>query len=981
MTLTQSTVSHGFELLREQNLAEINSTARYYRHVKTGAELLSLLSSDENKVFGVSFATPPSDSTGVAHILEHSVLCGSRKYPIKEPFVELMKSSLSTFLNAMTFPDKTCYPVASQNVQDFYNLIDVYLDAVFFPRLTAQIFEQEGWHYELEAPDAPLVYKGVVFNEMKGNYSSPDTMLRELSQQSLYPDTIYGLDSGGDPRHIPDLTYKQFRAFHERHYHPSNAKLFFYGDDDPDERLRLLDACLGEFNRITVDAQVPLQPRFTAPKRLTRAYAAGPAAEQPREHGKETMLTVNWMLDEVVDIESDLALGILEHILIGTPAAPLYKALIDSGLGQGLAGGGLDDGLRQPMFSIGLKGIDPVNVDKIERLIADTIGALADKGIDPLTVGAAMNTVEFHLRENNTGAFPRGIAFMLRALGTWLHGRDPLSPLAFEGPLAAIKARVAAGERYFEGLLKRNLVDNRHRTVLVLKPDPALAEREAQAERERLETVRAGMSALDLQGLVEATITLKRMQQQPDPPEALATIPTLTLSDLPRANKLIPCEVTSLSETRVLYHDLFTNGVVYLDVGFDLHILPPELLAYVPLFGRALLETGVGNDDFVRLSQRIGRSTGGIRPLRWTSMMAGSAASTAWLNLRGKALPDQTHELLSILQDVLARARLNDRDRFRQLVLEEKAGLESRLVPAGSSFVDRRLRASLYESDWADEQMGGVSYLFFVRKLVEKVDTDWEGVLAALERIRSTLVNRATMLCNVTAEAGHWAQLQPQLAGFLGALPRTAAKPAPWRVADGPRSEGLVMPTQVNYVGKGADLYGAGIKPSGSHLVARRYLRTTWLWDRIRVQGGAYGGQCMFDRFSGGFSFVSYRDPNLLATLDIYDRTADFLKSADLNEAELTRNIIGTIGDVDSYRLPDAKGFASMQRYLIGDTDEARQRMREEILSTTAADIRNFADAMAEVAAHGRVVVLGSEQAVEAANAERPGLLSVSRVM
>jgi Zn-dependent M16 (insulinase) family peptidase len=277
--------------------------------------------------------------------------------------------------------------------------------------------------------------------------------------------------------------------------------------------------------------------------------------------------------------------------------------------------------------------------------------------------------------------------------------------------------------------------------------------------------------------------------------------------------------------------------------------------------------------------------------------------------------------------------------------------------------------------------MGGVSYLFFVRKLVEKVDTDWEGVLAALERIRSTLVNRATMLCNVTAEAGHWAQLQPQLAAFLGALPRTAAKPAPWRVADGPRSEGLVMPTQVNYVGKGADLYGAGVKPSGSHLVARRYLRTTWLWDRIRVQGGAYGGQCTFDRFSGGFSFVSYRDPNLLATLDIYDRTADFLKSADLNEAELTRNIIGTIGDVDSYRLPDAKGFASMQRYLIGDTDEARQRMREEILSTTAADIRNFADAMAEVAAHGRVVVLGSEQAVEAANAERPGLLSVSRVM
>jgi Zn-dependent M16 (insulinase) family peptidase len=981
MTLTQPTVRHGFEILREQTLTEINSKARYYRHVRTGAELLSLVSGDENKVFGVSFATPPSDSTGVAHILEHSVLCGSRKYPIKEPFVELMKSSLNTFLNAMTFPDKTCYPVASQNLQDFYNLIDVYLDAVFFPRLTPHVFQQEGWHYELDAPDAPLIYKGVVFNEMKGNYSSPDSMLSALSQQSLYPDTTYGRDSGGDPKHIPDLTYAQFRAFHERHYHPSNAKLFFYGDDDPDERLRLLDARLGEFNRITVNAEVPLQPRFTAPKRLTRAYAAGPAAEQAGEQSKETMLTVNWMLDEVVDIESDLALGILEHILIGTPAAPLYKALIDSGLGQGLTGGGLDDGLRQPMFSIGLKGIDPVNADKIERLITDTIGTLADKGIDPLTVGAALNTVEFHLRENNTGAFPRGIVFMLRALGSWLYGRDPLSPLAFEGPLASIKARVAEGERYFERLLKHHLVDNRHRTILILKPDPDLAEREAWEERARLEAVRAGMSALDLQGVVEATNTLKRMQREPDPPEALATIPTLTLADLPRVNKLVPCELTSLADTRVLYHDLFTNGVVYLDVGFDLHVLPPELLHYVPLFGRALLETGVGNDDFVRLSQRIGRSTGGIRPQRWTSMIAGSASSTAWLNLRGKALPDQTHELLSILQDILARARLDDRDRFRQLVLEEKAALESRLVPAGSSFVDRRLRANLHESDWADEQMGGVSYLFFLRKLADDAETNWEGVLAALERIRSTLVNRATMLCNVTAEAGHWARLQPQLAGFLGALPRTAAKAAQWRVADSPRSEGLIMPTQVNYVGKGADLYREGIKPSGSHLVARRYLRTTWLWDRIRVQGGAYGGQCMLDRYSGGFTFVSYRDPNLIATLDIYDRTADFLRSADLNEAELVRNIIGTIGEVDSYRLPDAKGFASMQRYLIGDTDEARQRMRDEILSTTAADIRKFADAMAGVAAHGRVVVLGSEQAIEAANAERPGLLSPSRLM
>ena len=896
MTVTQSAARHDFELIREQVLAEINSTVRYYRHARTGAELLSLINTDENKVFGISFATPPSDSTGVAHILEHSVLCGSRKYPVKDPFVELMKSSLNTFLNAMTFPDKTCYPIASQNVQDFYNLIDVYLDAVFFPRLSLEIFQQEGWHYELDAPDAPLSYKGVVFNEMKGNYSSPDSLLRELSQHSLYPNITYGLDGGGDPKHIPDLTYQQFKAFHQRHYHPSNAKLFFYGDDDPDERLRFLGARLGEFGYMTVDAGVALQPRFTAPKRLTRTYPAGQANRQPGG----TMLTVNWMLDELPDVETALALDVVEHILIGTPAAPLYKSLIDSGLGEALAGGGLNDGLRQPMFSIGLKGVDPANVGKVERLITDTVGTLTDSGIDPLTIEAALNTVEFRLRENNTGTLPRGIAFMLRALRSWLHGRDPISELAFDGPLAAVKAKVAGGRRYFEGLLARHFINNRHRTVLVLEPDPDQAEREAREERARLETARANMTARDVDAVVEATKTLKRMQEQPDPPEALATIPTLTLSDLQRTNKLIPCEVTSLSDTRVLYHELSTNGIIYLDVGFDLHTLQPEFLPYVPLFGRALLETGVGNDDFVRLSQRIGRSTGGIRSQRWTSTVAGSATSTAWLHLRGKALPVRTTELLSILQDILARARLDDRARFQQLVLEERASLESQLIPAGSSYVDRRLRAGLYEADWADEQMGGVSYLFFLRKLASDVEADWEAVLTALERIRTTLVNRASMLCNVTAEAGHWAQFRPQLADFLSALPCIATTPALWCLAQTPHSEGLIIPTKVNYVGKGADLYGGGVKPSGSHLVAGRYLSTTWLWDKIRVQGGAYGGQCLFNRYSGGFTFVSYRDPNLVATLDTYDRTSDFLRSAHLSEMELTRNIIGTIGGMSA---------------------------------------------------------------------------------
>ncbi len=535
--------------------------------------------------------------------------------------------------------------------------------------------------------------------------------------------------------------------------------------------------------------------------------------------------------------------------------------------------------------------------------------------------------------------------------------------------------------RYFEKLLDQYFIRNPHRTILLLRPDRQQGEREAKEEEARLAKSRAAMTPNDLTAAAEETRLLKRLQETPDSPEALATIPTLKLADMPRRNKLVPIEVTQVSDTRVLYHDLFTNGVVYLDLAFDLHTLPADLLPYAGLFGRALLETGVGNEDFVRLSQRIGRSTGGIRPTRFNSVTADRKGATAWLVLRGKALPGQTGELVAILRDVLTGARLDNRERFQQLVLEEKAALESNLVPAGSSYVDRRLRSCFNESGWADDQMGGVSYLFFLRQLADQVEEDWGSVVAALERIRKTLVDRAAMLANVTAEPAHWRLLKPQLAEFLAALPRGASAPSPWQIADWPRGEGLVVPSQVNYVGKGADLYAFGLKPSGANSVVQRYLGTSWLWDKVRVQGGAYGGMCRLDRYSGVFTYLSYRDPNLLATLDIYDRTTEFLKSAKLDDTELTRAIIGTVGDLDFYQLPDAKGYSSMQRYLIGDTDEARQRLREEVLATTKADFRNFADALAEVAAKGRVAVLGSEQAIAAANSERPGLLTVSRVV
>ena len=606
---------HGFERITEKHISELETKAELYRHLKTGAELLSLVNNDENKVFGIIFRTPPSDSTGVAHILEHSVLCGSRKYPLKEPFVELMKGSLQTFLNAFTYPDKTCYPVASQNLQDFYNLIDVYLDAVLYPRLTPFILQQEGHHFELEELDKPLIYKGVVYNEMKGAYSSPDRVLAEHSQQSLFPDHTYGYDSGGEPKHIPSLTFEQFESFHQKYYHPSNARIFFHGNDDPEQRLRLVNDYLKDFERQEIDSAIRVQPPFKGPKRIIRSFGAG-SDDSGEVKG---MLTINWLLTETDDAETNLALRILNYILLGMPASPLRKALIDSGFGEDLAGVGLEDELRQMYFSTGLKGINIDKGDRVEDLIFQTLNSLAREGIDPLTVEAALNTVEFRLRENNSRNYPQGLLFMLRALTTWLYDADPMALLAFEAPLAKVKSQLATNSLFFEGMIERFFLNNAHRATLILQPDPTLVEKEEAEERKRLAAARSAMSKEKLQTVIDQTNELKRIQQAPDPPEALATIPILKLSDLDKRNKTIPRTIIEQRNTKILFHDLATSSIVYLDVGFNLHALEQHYLPFIPLFGRALLEMGTEKEDFVTLTQRIGRKTGGIHPQSFTS--------------------------------------------------------------------------------------------------------------------------------------------------------------------------------------------------------------------------------------------------------------------------------------------------------------------------------------------------------------------------
>lgn len=955
-------MSKSFTLVKEQQIPEINSLVQLYEHKRTGARLLSVVNDDENKVFSINFRTPPKDSTGVAHILEHSVLGGSEKYPVKEPFVELVKGSLATFINAFTYPDKTCYPVASQNEKDFYNLIDVYMDAVLHPRITEQTLMQEGWHYEVE--ENALAYKGVVFNEMKGAYSSPDNLLGRTIQQSLFPKHTYGVDSGGDPANIPDLTYENFRAFWESYYHPSNAFIFFYGNDDPDKRLKLMEGYLKPYKRRKVKSSIPLVKPFKKPRKVEYAYAASAGEDLDKKH----YLTVNWKLPDTSDPALTLSLQILSHALIDTPASPLRKALMDSGLGEDLAGNGLETELREMFFSTGLKGTRARHAKKIETLIFDTLQTIVKDGFDPDMTAASLNTIEFALRENNTGSFPRGIALMLRALAVWLYDDDPFKTLAFEASLADIKNRLTNDSRYFEKLIQTHLLENNHRTTLRFKPDPELSQRLQAEETSRLDSAKAAMSESDIKRHAENAKRLKQLQETPDSAEALATIPTLELNDLDKQIRAIPIEEIQVQDGKVLYHDLFTNGIFYLDLAFDLRAMPLDLLPLTEVFARALFEMGTETEDYVKLSQRIGKSTGGIHGSSVSLTTVPAKEARAMLMIRGKSTVAQSREMLNILRDILLTVKFDNKERLKQIVLEEKSGVESALAPAGHRFANMRLRAQFGGAGWVNDQTRGVGYLFALRELANEIDKDWKKVLSKMETMRESLINCKTLIANVTLDATNWKSIRPHLENFIFALPVKDAQLSPFDIQTATQKEGLAIPAQVNYVGKGANLYDLGYEYDGSSAVVIGYLGMTHLWEKIRVQGGAYGAFAQFDDATGIFTYLSYRDPNVDETIKNYDAAPGFLKSLEssrLSDNELKKAVISTIGELDAYQLPDAKGYTSMMRRLTGRTDEMRQKIRDQVLSANGEDFLAFGEALEKAIDSEAIVVVGSQSALE----------------
>ncbi len=959
------TQMHGFELIREEFIEEVDSHAKLFKHTKSGAEFLSLENSDENKVFGATFKTPPKTSNGIAHIMEHSVLCGSKKYPLKEPFVELIKGSLKTFLNAFTYPDKTCYPVASTNLQDFYNLIDVYLDAVFHPLIAEHHLEQEGWHLELDSLEDDLKFKGVVYNEMKGAYSSPEGVLGRHTSEVLFdPSHPYGVDSGGDPAVILDLTYAEFKAFHEKYYHPSNARLYMYGDDDLDTRLQILDKVLSEFDAIEIDAEIPLYPLRSESSRHVFPYSI----EASQEGEAKNFVSVNWLMPEVTDQETLMGMSVLSYVLSGSAGAPLQRRLIESGLGEDTLGGGISTYMRQPTFGSGLKGVKPENIDKVEALVLEILESLATNGFDENEIASAMNTIEFRLRESNTGGFPRGLAYMLGSLSEWLHDGDPINAMRYEKALASVKEKIAAGN-YLESLIQTYLIDNNHRTTLVLEPDSGLKERLEEAEASRLAEAKAALSSAELEEIIENTKTLKQLQEAPNRPEDLAKLPSLSLSDLDRKITTVPVDVKDFGETTMINHDLFTNRIIYTRIGLNLRVIPQDLLPYVPLFSYGLTDLGLEGEDYVKLSQRIGMQTGGVGASRMIAAKRDSEEALAWLWLRGKGTVDNADQLLDLMRDILLTVNFDNPERFKQLLLEEKAGEEAGLVPGGHQVALGRLRAAFSEAGSISESMGGVSYLFFLRKLVDEVENDWSGVLSKLKRIHKLIVNRNTMLVDTTLDGENYVQFEDKLKAFIESMP--AAEPVfqTWSRNSFPTHEGLTIPAQVNYVALGTDVHKAGFKSHGSWHVALNLVRTGYLWDRVRMQGGAYGAFIPYNSHSGSLVFCSYRDPNLAQTLDIYRHTADFFRKLDLPKGEIEKAIIGVIGDFDSYQLPDAKGHTGLMRYLYGTTSEYRQRIRDEVLGTTLADLHAFAEVLDEVGKNGRIVVVGSSDNIDAANA------------
>jgi len=947
---------HGFKLEQKQFIKELDGECYLFRHQKSGARLLKVVSKDDNKVFSVAFKTPPPNDTGIPHIMEHSVLNGSENFPVKSPFDVLSQGSLNTFLNAMTSSDFTIYPVASRNDKDFSNLMHVYLDAVFKPLIykDPKILQQEGWHYELESAESPLVYKGVVYNEMKGAFSAPERQLGFLMDKALFPENQYGNSSGGYPDAIPQLTQEQFKAFHQKLYHPANSYIYVYGNGDMEKELAFIDEnYLAGTDKIEVDSHIPIQKPLAEPKVVHGQYGIpeGVAAEGKTYIARNSVFGLN------TDQEFNIALDILAEALVNHQAAPLRLALQKAGIGRDVSAN--TDTIQQPVFGITVTNAEARDLERFGQIYRDTLKEVVANGFDRTTLEGIINRQEFALREGR-GSFT-GVLGAMMASGGWMFADNPFITLSFNKELAAIRSQL--DQKYFEHLIEKVLLNNTHVCTVVLEPKPG-REGELAAELERkLAEIKKKMSPEEIAAIVKQTKELIAFQQRKDDPEALKTIPLLEITDIEKKQEDLPLKKSMLAQIPLLYFDTFTKGIVYLDLYFDASAVDQELIPYVQLYSE--LVGLMSTDDFAYgdLENQVNLHTGGISTNLYSlSVHRSDDQMTPYFIMRGKAMPEKVERMMDLMKQQLLHSKWDDEPRLKEMLLRTKAQFEQGLAYNGLGIAMRRLSSYISNRGAYVDMTLGFGFYQFLSNVCR--EPDLKLIASKLKAVQAAIINQSGLQVGVTCQDEQLSAVKEALPAMLAGLPKNDFKAVAYHFAKEPLNEGFQDASKVQYVLMGNDYKKLGFQYSGKMNVLSQLLSTVYLQNTIRVQGGAYGGFAVMED-SGLLAFASYRDPNLKKTVENYLGASRFLSDLTLEERDLRRLIIGTISDWDRPLNPSQKGFVAVWRYLKGDTLAMLQKERDEILSTTVEDLKGFAKMVNEVMARNVLCVVGNEKKIE----------------
>ena len=965
-------VVHGFEFISLEPLEEYQAQGLSFKHRRTGCEIFHLFRDDPENFFAFVFKTPPPDNAGVPHILEHSVLSGSRRYPLKDPFQAMMKGSINSFLNAMTYSEKTVFPAASPSEKDYFNLFRVYADSVFFPLLKKEIFQQEGYHLEWDGEK--LNISGIVYSEMKGAYESHDTIVGEWSYRSLFPDTPYQFDSGGIPEAIPDLTYEKFLDFHRRCYHPSNCRVFLYGDIPTERQLALLEEeYLHEFKAAQWTPNIPSTPRWEAPRSFstTSPLGRGEAAD-----GRGTIV-MSWKGPPLRRPENLLAMEVLSEILLGHVGAPLYRAIVESGIGEDVSPvSGLDSDLREAVFTIGLRGGRKEDEKTFENLVISTLTNLADGGIPENLLRAGLHQVEFRNREIK-GGVPFGLRLMDKTLPGWLHGGKPSEPLRFTASMEELKKALSCEEDYFANLIRRELLNNPHRSTVVIIPDPRHQARLDEALEEKMGALRDSMSPRDFANLKEEGERLARFQASPDDEAAAALIPTLHREDLPRDISLIDTSRKDLAGIPLYIHDLFTNGLVYIDIAFDLRGLTDEQALLLPLLSRLLCAAGLPEMKYDEVANRLAMVSGGL----YTSLEAGlnlgkPGENRELLFFRLKSLEKDVDEALSLVKQLFLEGILTDEQRIRDILLEQRNDFKSTILPMGHTLTVLRGGAKLSPANRREEQWRGVEQYLFLFDTAKRLDRPGEtaGIGAQLENIRRKIFTRKRMILNITAAGESLSQAEEKASPFVASFPvGSPVVPSVLSTLD-PRGEKLIVPASVGYAGRIIPASLAGTETYAHELLAGHYLQTNGLWEEVRMKGGAYGVSAAANGADGVFEFTSYRDPKPARTFRIFrEALADMREKAPPPE-EMERAVIAVIGRDARPLSPGEKSLIGFRRSLYGITDEMRRENRRRILSAGPEDLQKTAERLFSQWEEGISVLLAGAELAESASEAFPEL-------